>query len=230
MSGFKVTRPVKQEDNSWVETYADAITLLMAFFVVLLSMSTMNQKKYEYMVEVIHKGVNQSVLTTEAPMEQEGKTEEIRSFVKQPLPALSEMSYLNTLADVTYDISHDGATLTFPDTVLFVPNSARLRDDARPKIASTIEHLKDVDPNYFDIIIESHISKDFRFSRKAYRSKWEFTAARAISLREAIEQGGITEKILSVVSYADTRPVEKPPPEAGSEAHRRMVIRIKQRL
>ena len=108
MSGFKVTRKAKQEDNSWVETYADAITLLMAFFVVLLSMSTMNKKKYEYMVEVIHQGINKSVITTEAPMEQDGKTEEIRSFVKQPVPALSEMSYLNTLADVTYDIHHDG--------------------------------------------------------------------------------------------------------------------------
>ena len=48
MSGFKVTRKEEKEDNSWVETYADAITLLMAFFVVLLSMSTMNKKKYEY--------------------------------------------------------------------------------------------------------------------------------------------------------------------------------------
>ncbi|MBM74599.1 MAG: hypothetical protein CMK59_04290 [Proteobacteria bacterium] len=230
MSGFKVTRKEDKEDNSWVETYADAITLLMAFFVVLLSMSTMNKKKYEYMVEVIHKGMNQSVVTIEAPTEQDGKTEEIRSFVKQPVPALSEMSYLNTLADVTYDITHDGATLTFPDTVLFVPNSARLRDDARPKIASTIEHLKDVDPYYFDIIIEAHINKDFRFSRKAYRSKWEFTAARSIALREALEQGGIDEKILSVVSYADIRPVEKPDPTAGPEVNRRMVIRIKQKL
>ena len=50
----------KEESQDWLLTYADTVTLLMAFFVLLLSMSTMDQSK----VEGFESGISEVLLKT----------------------------------------------------------------------------------------------------------------------------------------------------------------------
>ena len=107
----------KGEDNAWLETYADSITLLMAFFVILLSLANKNEKEADYVREAIDKGLNQSV------MDQFNKAEvsETRNFDKPKLPTLDKMSFLNTLSDVTINYKDDGAEMVFEEDPLFLP-------------------------------------------------------------------------------------------------------------
>ena len=218
----------KDDSNAWLETYADMITLLMAFFVVLFAMSTMDAQKYEYMTEVLHKGMNQSFIEKiQEPEEQEAKVEEIRSFVRQPVPELDKMSFLTTLADVTVETRHDGANLVFPDSSLFVPNSARLRDSARPVIEAAVQHLKKVDPKYFAVVVEAHTDGGSPIPRR-YKNGWSFSSARAMAMRDALEEGGLDRGILSIAAYADTKPIKGLSKEEAATKNRRLVIRIDQ--
>ena len=79
--GFNVTKEKKGNDNDWMDTYADAITLLMAFFVVLLSMSSMNAKKYDYMVEVISEGLNKSTFADKGEEVLKALSDDVRFFL-----------------------------------------------------------------------------------------------------------------------------------------------------
>jgi chemotaxis protein MotB len=218
----------RDDSNAWLETYADMITLLMAFFVVLFAMSTMDAQKYEYMTEVLHKGLNQSFIEKiKEPVEQEAKVEEIRSFISKPVPELDKMSFLTTLADVTLEQRHDGADLVFPDSSLFVPNSARLRDSARPVLEAAVQHLKRVDPKNFVIVVEGHTDGSAPIPRR-YKNGWSFSSARAMAMRDALEEGGLDRGILSIAAYADTKPIKGISLEEAATKNRRLVIRIDQ--
>ena len=46
----------KEESNNWLLTYSDTVTLLLAFFVLMLAVSTIDQSKFEYVVEALTNG------------------------------------------------------------------------------------------------------------------------------------------------------------------------------
>ena len=232
--GFKVTREKKNNDNDWMDTYADAITLLMAFFVVLLSMSSMNAKKYDYMVEVISQGMNKSTLANKDEEASKDVTEEIRTFIPKPLPALPEQSYLNVLNDVTYETRSGGATFNIKASLLFVPNSATIRDDAMTVLKSLSEHLKEVNPNNFEIIIESHVDSNIVLNKRRYPDKWAFTSARAMMIRDELERIGVKKDIMYIAAFADTQPAGRnglyPVPSQDPADDQRIVVRIRQKF
>ena len=232
--GFKVTREKKNNDNDWMDTYADAITLLMAFFVVLLSMSSMNAKKYDYMVEVISQGMNKSTLASKGEETAQAVTEDVRTFIPKPLPVLPEQSYLNVLNDVTYETRSGGATFNIKASLLFVPNSATIRDDAMTVLKSLSDHLKEVNPNNFEIIIESHVDASIVLNKRRYPDKWAFTSARAMMIRDELERIGVKKENMYIAAFADTQPAGRnglyPVPSKDPADDRRIVIRIRQKI
>ena len=232
--GFKVTKEKKGNDNDWMDTYADAITLLMAFFVVLLSMSSMNAKKYDYMVEVISQGVNKSTLANKGEEAAKDVSDDIRSFIPKPLPALPEQSYLNVLSDVVYETKSGGATFAIKASLLFVPNSAAIRDDAMTVLTSLSDHLAQVNPDNFDIIIESHVDSNIVLNQRRYPDKWAFTSARAMMIRDELERIGIRKNMMHIAAFADTQPAGRsglnPVPSQNPADDRRIIIRIRQKI
>jgi chemotaxis protein MotB len=232
--GFKVTKEKKGNDNDWMDTYADAITLLMAFFVVLLSMSSMNAKKYDYMVEVISQGVNKSTFADKGEEASKAVTDDVRSFIPKPLPALPEQSYLNVLSDVVYETKSGGSTFQIKSSLLFVPNSATIRDDAMTVLKSLSDHLKAVNPDNFEIIIESHVDSNISLNKRRYPDKWAFTSARAMMIRDELERIGVKKSIMYIAAFADTQPAGRnglyPIPSEDPADDRRIVIRIRQKI
>ena len=124
------------EDN-WMDTYADAITLLMAFFVVLLAMSSMDAKKYEHMREALSEGVNKSPLEqVSKPFEAQAEQSNQFSLIR-PIPSLDQYSYLATL----YGRRADG----FGKEIFFhrfdlCSKFNHSKNDAEPIVSSVANH------------------------------------------------------------------------------------------
>ena len=217
----------KGEENAWLETYADMITLLMAFFVILLSLSSKNKKEADYVREGIAKGLNRSI----AEQFTAAEVSETRSFDKPKLPTMDKTSFLNTLADVTMNYKDDGAEMVFEEDILFVPGSNYLRGDAGTVINAASRYLKQLRSGEHRIIVEGH-TDTVSSKPEGYDSKWEYTAQRALALRDLLEEEGVEPEMLSIAAFAGSKPrkpnldAEGTPIPQNNRLNRRLVIRI----
>lgn len=222
------------EDN-WMDTYADAITLLMAFFVVLLAMSSMDKKKYEHMRDALSEGVNQNPLEqVTKPFEAQAEESNQFTLLQRPIPSLDQYSYLATLASVEEHKTSFGKEIVFPSDLIFVPNSASLRDDAQPIISAVSDHILELDARFYIVSIEGHTDGDPYISKK-FSSAWELSAERAIAFRSAMVNFEVNPEMISIAAYADTRPLKPIKDSKGKvilenqPKNRRIVVSVRQK-
>jgi chemotaxis protein MotB len=206
----------KKEDTpppgapAWMVTFSDMTTLLLTFFVLLLSMATLDQKKIKEALGSLQGalGVLESGQKTEV-----GK-EEILSrleFVEQAKQNQSRMlsgirNYIdqaNLSSAVSVVKTEKGISVRIMDSVLFESGSADLLNSAKPILEKLAGIIKD-SPYY--IMIEGH-TDDIPISTTRFPSNWELSTARAISVAKYFISLGIKPDIFSVAGYAEYHPI-----------------------
>ena len=221
----------KAEDNAWLETYADSITLLMAFFVILLSISTMDKKKYEIMRDGINKGLNAGLmdkLTAESTSSQQ----QVQFFTKPIVPDVPSTEYSeNPHIDYVYS-EGSGAEFSFAEKAIFSPNSAAARPDAKITLKKIVPYLQNLKLNTHEIVIEGYVDSTSDIP-KQYGTRWAYSAARAIAVRQILEELGVEPQMMHIAAFGDTQPSL---PDIGdneyasldnNEQNRRVVVRAK---
>ncbi len=216
----------------WLLTYADMITLLMAFFIMLYSMSILNLSRFHQVAVSIRSGFggilqgqSRHILSTSGQMSVrpsaiEGDTagvpysliKQINAFVKERKLGGSVRMYTDQRGLVVSLLS---------DRVLFQTGRAEIRPESRPvlqKIASVLNAV----PN--DVRVEGHTCNLPTRSRQ-YPSNWELSTARATNVvRFLIGSGGVPAARLSAAGYADTHPYAPNTTEANRLLNRRVEI------
>ena len=181
-----------EEAEDWLMSYADMITLLMAFFVMLISMSHLDPVRYEQMQGGLAKDI--------------GKHE-----TAQPMQALkTEMaSAMRGLKvdDTQVAIGQDdrGLVLDLDAGTFFDPNSAALKDQFLPALAKIATTLMSEKYTGFQIEVQGH-TDDEKPTAPAYPTNWELSAARATTVVRQLIKDGVQADRLGAVGYADTRP------------------------
>lgn len=194
-----------QEDELWLISYADLLTLLIGFFVLLLAVSPVKMAQFERMAASISGG---------APPPLEELKEKVDQFVAQE--GLQEQVHTREEAD--------GLAIEFKDALLFDSGSADIRADGNKAISSVARMLQTL-PNRA-VSIEGY-TDDVPIRTPRFASNWELSSQRAINVRTALEQGGVSRERMSVRGFADTRRVEaQGTPEEQRAANRRVVIRV----
>ncbi|MEQ8284965.1 flagellar motor protein MotB [Thalassospira sp.] len=217
----KGMQPVKEEEvnEDWLATYADAITLLMAFFVMLVSFSKVELPVFEK----VQAGI----------AEQIGKREIIRPT--QVLETDLRDTVFNMAMDSAVNVSTDdeGILMEMGSGSFFQPGSANLIKDAVPFLKDVADLLKE--PRYlgFQIEVTGH-TDDSPISSPRFPSNWELASGRAIAVVRFFGALGVdpAQKRMRAISYGDTKPklpnnddFGNPIPE-NREANRRIEIRI----
>lgn len=207
-------------DIAWMVTYADMMTIILTFMILLLSISTIAQTKYEVIVE-------------QFTGERVGNLHDVQEAVDN----IAEATALDR--EVETDLDDDGLTIEFSDALLFPTGSDELRERAEPVFEPIRDHLAEqLDPHY-EVIVEGY-TDDVPIETGRFNSNWELSTARAIHVKQRLEEAGLDRRRLSVEGYADTRPAtdvdlldEEAVDELSDEqleevrsANRRVVIRI----
>ncbi len=221
--------------EAWAIPYGDLVTLLLAFFVVMYSISSVNEGKYRVVSDSLNAAFNGPTTTTDpiqvgqkaattiaAPlvqMQSDVKTMALRQLAQQATDALSPL-IVQGLVDVQ---AGDGfVEISIRSDILFASGAAKVADQARSAILMLGEALRAF-PN--SIRVEGH-TDNVPVSGGIFASNWELSAARAASVVHLLVDSGVAPQRLSVVAFGEFRPVLPNATPDGRNANRRVVLTI----
>jgi len=208
---------VVEEEGSpaWMTTFADLSTLLLTFFVLLLSFANMDVVKFREMMGSMKDAFgyqrenfgnwNPSELAetpTNSPVEtSRGLTADVRTLIEVQTVIEEKRLEESMQAEAT----PRGVIVRVKDSVMFAAGSDRLKEASFPFLNQIIGVLKKFP---CEIMIEGH-TDDVAISTKKFPSNWELSSARAIAvMRYLTEIGGFDPARLGSAGFADTRPLE----------------------
>lgn len=227
-------------DESWLIPYADLLTLLLALFIVLFSMSTINADKFSRMAEVFKVEFDSGTGVFEYPsplpsnqmlspdeVEKVNKAnehddmEELRQIQAKIEQYIEEKDMSDTFET---SLSDEGLMLTIRDNVLFDSGSAELREEHR-KVAREISHLLVINPPR-NIIISGH-TDNVPIRTVNYSSNWELSVMRAVNFMKIIlENEKLDPRWFSAKGYGEYQPIASNDSEEGRAKNRRVEILI----
>ncbi|THI89560.1 MAG: flagellar motor protein MotD [Nitrospira sp. CG24A] len=205
-----------ENHERWLVSYADFITLLFAFFVVMYSISSVNEGKFRTVSDSIKAALNPIVSPANVAVPftiGQNKAVTVNptiDTVKEPavrrLREIMRSLKNETKVDIIQmkELANGDIVLTLPDTVLFRAGEAVLRSEARPFIQAISEVLIELDRH---VRVEGH-TDSVPISTVQFPSNWELSATRAVTVvRTLSEQYGLQGDHLTAVGHADSRPV-----------------------
>ncbi len=205
-------RRPRGHEEGWLLSYADLITNLLLFFVVLLSAANLSKSKMQQITKAISG---------------EEQPESLESIQKEIEKKITEKS----LQDVVQTrIQDEGLELSLNSGFVFDSGRANLRLEFEAPLLSMLETLKPYSSKYH-FAVEGHTDSTPIVGGGQFISNWDLSAARALVVRERLEGAGVDRTRIRVEGYADTRPLPesellKLTPEARNARLRRVVVRI----
>lgn len=198
----------------WLITYADMVTLLMALFIVLLSVSTIDQQKAEEITEAMKKSVSQT------------KSKMTFQEIKKKVDAAVKENKVENQVKTT--LTPRGVDIEFSSNVFFDSGSAELKTEALMLMGSTATILRELKYDDLKINVEGHTDSS-PIKTALFPSNWELSTARSGRVLRFFIEKGVSEKRLEATGLAATHPKEGADGNviaASDPSNRRVVIRV----
>jgi len=218
----------------WLAAFGDLMSLLLCFFVLLLSMSTMDAKKVAEAaaslngaLSVLEGGTKVKVSPERqqetTPIDAEDEQAQKMKTLKRTIVELNEMSKAEEGGKATLEEAENGFMIRLPAKLLFRPGSASIDDDDAllflKRIALIIQKL----PANMRIHVIGH-TDDSRPVNSPFRDNWELSAARAISVTKILVKNRVEPKLLTACGKAEYDPIASNLTAAGKERNRRVEL------
>jgi chemotaxis protein MotB len=218
----------KENNERWLITYADLITLLLIFFIVLYSMSQINAQKFselsQSMAIIFGQTGRSGVLDGGRSVMPDPSTFKERKNLSNTKEQIKRMIMKNGLeGKITVKKDSRGLVISIQDTIFFSKGSADLGIQAQDILTSVGQMLAQM-PNA--IRIEGHTDNIPIHTQKFY-SNWELSIARATSvLHHLLNTSHIPPERLSASGYGEYKPIASNKSEIGRRFNRRVDIII----
>ncbi len=208
-------RAGKKDEGLWLMSFSDMSLILMSFFILQLSFSTIDKKKVEVVTEAV-KGEKF-----------DAKKDSLTAVSKRIQNEIKRLK-LEKSAQVTIDTL--GVVVEFKDGLLFSVGSS----DSNQQFSAVVSQVMKViasSPQIYHIKIEGH-TDDVPIQSTKFASNWELSASRAISLMRQFESKGVHQSRMSIQAFAQTKPKIATLGLTGAKlnqarsSNRRVVIRI----
>lgn len=239
----------------WAIPYGDLLTLLLAFFVVMYSVSSVNAGKYRVLSSSLHaafRGQPRSLHPIKVGNRQMGPGTVLgKRIVHTDLPEREPRPYSHPktppaqaqhhpmLAHVATGIDQAMAALIRRHLVLMQRKPGMIEvqfhtdllfpsGSARlsPSAITAIKRLAGVLTQYPNPVRVEGFTDNLPIRTMQFASNWELSAARAGSVVHVLSAHGVAPRRLAVIGFGDQRPIASNATPAGREANRRVVVVI----
>jgi len=223
---------------AWVMTFADLVTLLMVFFILLFAMGSIEEEKWKQMKSSLKDALGQENIpeagiregldvikekvldeTTIHAVDEVGAM--VAKEVEEIASEVEEFVFKNKLAGKV-EVSSDerGAIITLSDTVMFPPGKSRMTYTGDEIIKQVFDILKQFS---YQVKIEGH-TDNVPMNTAQYPSNWELSAARAAEVARKLVKAGFNPTNLSIEAFAQYRPKVPNDSRQGRATNRRIEI------
>lgn len=233
-------QPEHENHERWLVSYADFITLLFAFFVVMYSISSVNEGKYKVLSDTLVGAFNQpqraiapiqigdEVSRSLVPQEQsgegagggaEGTGDALRDITESMRAAFGD---LISAGDIEVRGNELWIEIELNSSLLFPSGDALPLDAA----FGMIDRIAGILAPYDNPIHVEGFTDNIPIQSRLYPTNWELSAARAASVVRMLANGGVSPDRLAAVGYGEFRPVADNTTMAGRRANRRVVLLV----
>jgi len=227
------------DPNAWMVTFSDLIMLLLTFFVMLLSMSSMDKKQLQNIRSALNEAAGLLEYSNLEEVNNLGKfIQEYQNtndcfvidqdYLKRLVKARSDKLLSKTIEDLNeiIDITDDerGIVLSVHENILFDSGEVKIKKGAFPILDSISMAIKSC-PN--DILIMGH-TDNIPIKSKVYESNWELSSYRGLSVLEYfLKKKGLQPSRFSIGGYGPARPLYPNDTPKNRALNRRVEIIIR---
>ena len=241
----KKKKKVGLDPNAWMLTFSDLLTLLLTFFVLLLSMSSLNDMKIKEAfgalqgaVGAFEKGVQSElgqppiIIRQSLPGKAGQSFMEVSNDIKKALDLATPKDFANTVkveeTEITIRADERGAIVAIPQMVLFSPGEAEMKEEGKRLMAVLGPVLR----SFNNLLSVDGHTDDRPVTSALYPTGWELSMARALTvLHYLVGQENIMPQRLTAMGYDATRPVASNDTAEGRARNRRVdIILVRERV
>lgn len=218
----------KKGAPEWVVTFGDMMSLLLCFFVLLLSFSTMETERFKVIAGYIREAFGVQTLRhyTEIPsgdtvisVEFSPPTYTEEAIFEEVVQKLRTFGYEGL---VEAERTDEGVRVRVDGELLFPPASTDMDGESLAFLTAVAGTIKDSGAR---AIVEGH-TDDRPIQSERFPSNWELSAGRAAAVVRFFESQGVPAERMQAVGYGPTRPVADNATPEGRKKNRRVEILI----
>ncbi|MEE8484182.1 MAG: flagellar motor protein MotB [Nitrospinota bacterium] len=221
----------------WIVTFADLATLMLTFFVLLLSFANMDIVKFEELMGSMQDafGVSKEGQGSFMLMQEELGAEPGKEGVVQT-PAMKDQVEKRALSqqmadaarranfrdNVSINYTKDGINVRIDSGVMFKASSAAMKEEIVPFLKGVANIMRSFK---FNLFIEGH-TDNIPIRTKYFPSNWELSTVRATTVLRKLIELGVPSDRLAAVGLADTKPIRDNGTPTGRANNRRVEFKF----
>ena len=227
----------------WLVSYADFITLLFAFFIVMYAVSSVNEGKYRVLSSSLvsafkndNSTPSQSTEFSPISIQQSNQADSIKLIDNPGILKTKKQERMKSMAknilhaleplvkdgQVRVAQSSLGITVEINASVLFSPGQAKLADSSSLTLQAVAHVIKG---HEHEIHVEGH-TDNLPIHTENFPSNWELSSARASSVIRLFIENGVEAHRLTAIGYGENRPIETNETPEGRKRNRRVTVMI----
>ena len=213
----------------WLATFGDLMSLLLTFFVLLLSFSSMEEVKFHHAMGSLQGSMG--VFQSEPEMSQpirismplvRGSVRQSNNIRKAAEALEKSLSDDGLEGDVSLEGTASGIVIRIQAPVIYQSGKADIQEDIQPSLYK-IGELLQLLPN--EVVVQGHT--DNEPIKSTFPSNWELSFQRAVNTaRFLITECKVQPRRLATEGYGEYRPLASNLTEADRRKNRRIEIHI----
>ena len=198
----------------WLLTYADMITLLLVFFIVLYTMANMDLKKFAVLAESMSRafgrggglmvGLGSGVRGGPSPILFDTLPQQQQDFLSVGASMAEFADRAGLAGQIAVNMTYEGVVISLSEALLFEAGGTELSEGARVALLSVAEVLGRI-PN--PVRVEAH-TDNVPTNNPLYPTNWELSVARAVTIvRFLVEECGLEPERLCAAGHGESKPL-----------------------